>query len=172
MINILLVDDDTNILSALRRALQQMPGTKVQIESYTDPFKALRRIFEFEFDLIICDYMMPQMSGGELLQSLREVAPDTVRIMLSGSSSFDTVVSAINDAHAFRFMRKPWEADELAANVQLGLAMRTSLLAAREARAAAPKNAPTPQELEAARLDAEEPGLLTVRRDANGWVIL
>lgn len=170
--NIILVDDDVNILSALRRALQQMTETTLQIESFTDPFKALRRIFEFEFDLIICDYMMPQMSGGELLQSLREVAPDTVRIMLSGSSSFDTVVSAINDAHAFRFMRKPWDADELAANVRLGLEMRTTLLAARAARAAAPKSMPTPQEIEAARLDAEEPGMLTVRRDANGWIIL
>lgn len=170
--NIILVDDDVNILSALRRALLQMTGAKLQIESFTDPFKALRRIFEFEFDLIICDYMMPQMSGGELLQSLGEVAPDTVRIMLSGSSSFDTVVSAINEAQAFRFMRKPWDADELAANVRLGLAMRKTLLGARAARGAVPKSAATPQELEAARLESEEPGLLTVRRDANGWVIL
>ena len=169
--NIMLVDDDVNILSALRRALQQMSETTLQIESFTDPFKALRRIFEFEFDLIICDYMMPQMSGGELLQSLKEVAPDTVRIMLSGSSSFDTVVSAINEAHAFRFMRKPWDAEELAENVRLGLEMRTTLLAARSA-GAAPRSAPSAQELEAARLEAEEPELLRVRRDDNGWIIL
>ena len=169
--NIMLVDDDVNILSALRRALQQMSETTLQIESFTDPFKALRRIFEFEFDLIICDYMMPQMSGGELLQSLKEVAPDTVRIMLSGSSSFDTVVSAINEAHAFRFMRKPWDAEELAENVRLGLEMRTTLLAARAA-GTAPRSAPSAQELEAARLEAEEPGLLTVRHDDNVWIIL
>jgi len=169
--NILLVDDDVNILSALRRALQQRSETTLQIESFTDPFKALRRIFEFEFDLIICDYMMPQMSGGELLRSLKEVAPDTVRIMLSGSSSFDTVVSAINEAHAFRFMRKPWDAEELAENVRLGMEMRTTLLAARAA-GAANRSAPSAQELEAARLEAAEPGLLTVRRDDNGWIIL
>jgi two-component system probable response regulator PhcQ len=41
------------------------------IEAYTNPFDALNRICACDFDLVICDYMMPQMSGGELLQALR-----------------------------------------------------------------------------------------------------
>jgi len=167
MSKIVLVDDDPNILSALQRALLQgWPGPdRPQIESFTNPFDALNRICVCEFDLIICDYMMPQMSGGELLQALRDVAPDTVRIMLSGSATFDTVLSAINEAQAFRFLRKPWDAKELLETVRLGLEQRAALLAAK-----APSL--TPQELEARRLEAEEPGLLTVRRDANGSVIL
>ena len=173
MSKILLVDDDPHILSALQRALLQQPwpgAAKPAIESFTNPFDALNRICVCEFDLIICDYMMPQLSGGELLQALRDVAPETVRIMLSGSSTFDTVLSAINQAQAFRFLRKPWDAQELAESVRLGLELRATLLAARS-RAA--DQAPlTPQELEARRLEAEEPGLLTVRRDADGSVIL
>jgi two-component system probable response regulator PhcQ len=173
MSKILLVDDDPHILSALQRALLQQPwpgGARPTIETFTNPFDALNRICVCEFDLIICDYMMPQMSGGELLQALRDVAPETVRIMLSGSSTFDTVLSAINQAQAFRFLRKPWDAQELAESVRLGLEQRATLVAARS-RAAEP--APlTPQELEARRLEAEEPGLLTVRRDADGSVIL
>ncbi|GGZ06739.1 response regulator [Pseudoduganella plicata] len=172
MSKILLVDDDPNILSALQRALLQgwQGPAAPQIESFTNPFDALNRICVCEFDLIICDYMMPQMSGGELLQALRDVAPDTVRIMLSGSATFDTVLSAINEAQAFRFLSKPWDSAELTESVRLGLAQREALLAAR-ARAA-DRAPPTPQELEARRLEAEEPGLLTVRRDANGSVIL
>ena len=172
MSTILLVDDDPHILSALQRALLQQPwpdGAKPIIETFTNPFDALNRICVCEFDLIICDYMMPRMSGGELLQALRDVAPDTVRIMLSGSSTFDTMLSAINEAQAFRFLCKPWDPAELFDAVRLGLEQRATLVAAR-ARAAEP--ALTLQELEARRLEAEEPGLLTVRRDADGSVIL
>lgn len=171
MSKILLVDDDPNILSALQRELlQQWRGeARPQIEAFTNPFDALERICACEFDLIICDYMMPQLSGGDLLEALKDIAPDTVRIMLSGSAEFTTVLSAINQAQAFRFLRKPWDAAELADSVRLGLAQRSALLAARHATAPATA---TPQELEARRLEAEEPGLLTVRRDADGSVIL
>ncbi len=172
MNKILLIDDDPNILSALQRALlQQWTGAeRPQIEGFTDPFDALNRICTCDFDLVICDYMMPRMSGGELLQVLKDVAPDTVRIMLSGSSEFDTVLSAINQAQAFRFLRKPWDPDELAESVRLGLEQRAALLAARGQTPAGA--ALTPQELEARRLEAEEPGLLKVRRAADGSIIL
>lgn len=166
---ILLVDDDPHILSALQRALlQQLGEPRPEIETVTDPFAALERVCARDFDLVICDYMMPKMSGGALLQALREVAPDTVRIMLSASAEFDTVLSAINEAQAFRFLRKPWEPEQLADTVRQALALRADLLAAR--RPAVP--ALTPQEIEARRLEADEPGLLEVRRDANGSVIL
>jgi DNA-binding NtrC family response regulator len=163
MSRILLVDDDANVLSALRRALTQaLREAPPEIEGYANPFDALKRICEVDFDLVICDYMMPQLSGGELLQALRDVAPNTVRIMLSGSAEFSTVVSAINQAQAFRFMSKPWDADELERNVRQALTLRAELAG----------SAATPQELEARRLEAEEPGLLQVRRDADGSVIL
>jgi DNA-binding NtrC family response regulator len=164
MSNILLVDDDANVLSALQRALMQaLRDGPPHIEGYTNPFDALKRICEFDFDLVICDYMMPQISGGELLQALRDVAPNTVRIMLSGSAEYNTVLSAINQAQAFRFMSKPWDAAELEHNVRQALALRAGLTGQADA---------TPQELEAKRLEAEEPGLLQVRRDADGSVIL
>ena len=163
MSRILLVDDEPNVLSALQRALlQALREAPPQIESFTNPFDALNRICSCDFDLVICDYMMPQMSGGELLQALKEVSPDTVRIMLSASTEFDTMLSAINQAQAFRIMSKPWDIAELERNVRLALALR----------ARQPGRAATPQELEARRLEAEEPGLLQVRRDADGSVIL
>ncbi|RZT11351.1 Response regulator receiver domain-containing protein [Duganella sp. CF402] len=158
MSKILLIDDDANVLAALQRALLQMfAAAPPQIESYVNPYQALERICAVDFDLVICDYMMPQMTGGELLQVLKEVAPNTVRIMLSASTEYGTLISAINQAGAFRFMSKPWDAAELERNVRQALAQRP---------------APTPQEQEARRLEAEEPGLLQVRRDADGSVIL
>jgi two-component system probable response regulator PhcQ len=172
MTRILLVDDVPQVLKALERELmQQFRSDPPRIEAYTNPFDALNRICACDFDLVICDFMMPEMSGGELLKALKDVAPDTVRIMLSASAEYNTVLSAINDAQAFRFVSKPWEPAELAQNVRLALELRASLLAAR-ARPAAAEPALTPQEIEAQRLEAEEPGLLQVRRAADGSVIL
>ena len=162
MSKILLIDDDVNVLAALARALRQILREQPpEIERYVNPFDALARICECEFDLVICDYMMPQMSGGELLQVLKDVAPNTVRMMLSASTEYATMVSAINEAAAFRFMSKPWDAAELEQHVRQALALRATLVPP-----------PSPQELEAQRLEAEEPGLLQVRRDADGSVIL
>ena len=161
MRRILLVDDDIQVLKALQRALLlQLRDDPPGIEYCTDPFAALERICQCDFDLVICDYMMPRLNGAELLQALRDVAPDTVRIMLSASDQFDTVLSAINQAQAFRFLRKPWDPQELGQQVKLALAQRASQRPA------------TPQEQEARRLEAEEPGLLQVRRDADGSIIL
>jgi DNA-binding NtrC family response regulator len=159
---ILLVDDDPNVLSALQRELRQHFGADaLQVEAFGNPFDALNRICVCEFDLVISDFTMPEMSGGDLLRTLKEVAPSTVRIMLTASTAFDTALTAINQAEVFRFMPKPWESEALAQTVRLALAHRAALLAA-----------PTPQELEAQRLEAEEPGILDVRRDADGAIIL
>lgn len=166
MNNILLVDDDAGILSALQRTLRQIfRGEALQIETFTNPIDALNRICVCDFDVIISDYMMPQLSGAELLEALKEVAPNTVRIMLSASSDFSTVLSTINQAQAFRFMLKPWDPAELEQNVRQALALRATLVAGKA-------STDTPQQREAARLEAEEPGIMQVRRDADGAILL
>lgn len=168
MIKILLVDDDPHVLSALQRALRLLfAHEQPQIEAFTHPMEALNRICSCDFDLVLSDYMMPQLNGAQLLEALREVAPDTVRIMLSASAQFDTMLHTINQAQAFRFMLKPWHQAELETNVREALALRAKLLAVNSASAA-----PTPQQSEAARLEAEEPGILYVRRDADGAILL
>lgn len=168
MNKILLVDDDPYILSALQRTLRHfMQGEELQIETFTNPLEALNRICECEFDLIISDYMMPQLNGAELLEALKEVAPDTVRIMLSASSDFDTMLSTINQAQAFRFMLKPWDRQALEQNVRLALQLRATLLVARDGVVEL-----TAEQREGARLEAEEPGILTVRRDSDGAILM
>jgi two-component system probable response regulator PhcQ len=166
MSKILLVDDDPHVLSALQRTLRLMfQDEQPQIEAFTNPMDALNRICTCDFDLVISDYRMPQLNGAELLEALKEVAPDTVRIMLSASAEFDTMLHTINQAQAFRFMLKPWDPVQLEDNVRQALALRASLLAAKSA-------GPSAEQLEAARLEAEEPGILHVRRDADGAILL
>lgn len=163
MTRILLVDDEPHVLSALQRTLRAWPD--LQCEAYTNPFDALNRVCECDFDLVISDYLMPEMSGIVLLQTLKDVAPNTVRLMLSASTDFDTAMSAINDAEVFRFINKPWQAEQLEESIRLAIARRVELLGQQEAEL-------SPQEREARRLEADEPGLLTVRRAPDGSVIL
>lgn len=168
MTKILIVDDDPNILSALQREIRQcLPGSGLQAETCTNPFEALNRICVCDFDLVISDFTMPELSGADLLQALKDVSPNTVRIMLSASTEIGTAISAINQAQVFRFIQKPWEPADLQEAVRQALAHRAALLAGTtEAR---PLSA---QELEAQRLEAEEPGILKVRRSDDGSIIL
>lgn len=168
MTRILLVDDDPNITRALQREIRLCLGSgDVQTETYTNPFDALNRICVCDFDLVISDFSMPELSGVDLLQTLKDVSPNTVRIMLTASTEIGTAIGAINQAQVFRFIQKPWQPAALQDTVRQALAHRAALLAE-----AAQQPPLSPQEREAQRLEAEEPGILDVRRSDDGSIIL
>ncbi|MBF5057006.1 response regulator [Alcanivorax sp. 521-1] len=126
MHRIMVVDDEDYILKALRRVLADREDWEV--ETYNDPAQALRRARTTVFDAVITDYRMPEVDGIELLQALREMQPDTIRILLTGVIDIDTLMSAINQASAFRFIPKPWEDDQLIQCIEEGLRFRDVLL--------------------------------------------
>ncbi|MEO1900393.1 MAG: response regulator [Alcanivorax sp.] len=126
MYRIMVVDDEDYILKALRRVMAAREDWEV--ETFTDPAQALRRARTTIFDAVITDYRMPEVDGIELLQAFREMQPDTIRILLTGVIDIDTLMSAINQASAFRFVPKPWEDDQLIQCVEEGLKFRDVLL--------------------------------------------
>jgi type II secretory ATPase GspE/PulE/Tfp pilus assembly ATPase PilB-like protein/FixJ family two-component response regulator len=115
---ILLVDDEPNVLSALRRVFRQENYEIVCIE---DPKEALNRLGSESFQLIISDYMMPGMNGGELLKHARSVQPDMIRIMLTGHADVNAVVGAMKTGAVYKFILKPWNDDDLRVTVALAL---------------------------------------------------
>ena len=126
MYRIMVVDDEDYILKALNRVLATRPDWEV--ETYTDAATALRRARTTVFDAVITDYRMPDMDGIEMLQELRTMQPDTIRILLTGVIDIDTLMSAINQAGAFRFVPKPWDDDQLLESVEEGLKFRDILV--------------------------------------------
>jgi len=126
MYQVMVVDDEEYILKALKRTINTY--TDWDVETYKDPHEALRRARTTVFDAVITDYMMPELNGLELLQELRELQPDTIRIVLTGVIDIETVMSAINKAGAFRFIPKPWDDDQLLDNIREGLKFRDILL--------------------------------------------
>lgn len=171
----LLVDDEVNVLSALQRTLRQKLGDiDLKIETCSDPVAALERIGETAFDLVISDHRMPGMTGVEFLKAVRKIQPDAVRLMLSAYSEFQAVVNAVNEAEVFRYISKPWQAEELEEIIRLALARREKVLEDRrlsdEVRVKLGEL--SPQSMEARRLEEEEPGITKVNWGPDGSVHL
>jgi two-component system probable response regulator PhcQ len=163
MRRILLVDDELNVLSALQRALRPWwQDSEVQIETFADPEQALLRCAEVSFDIVMSDYRMPGLSGGDFLQMVKGIQPQAIRLVLSASTDITEVMDAVNRAEVFRYVAKPWDADEL----------KKIFMLAFERRAEAPAGELSAHEREARRLEAEEPGITKVRRAEDGSVYL
>lgn len=109
-VRILFVDDEERILRSL--ALQFRRHYEVLTES--DPLRALQRLRDEHIHVLVSDQRMPQMSGAQLLAEAREIAPDTLRILLTGYSDLDAAVEALNSGGIFRYLTKPWDQQEMA----------------------------------------------------------
>lgn len=107
---ILFVDDEERILRSL--AMQFRRHYEVLTES--DPRRALERLRSESIQIVVSDQRMPQMTGSELLAQAREIAPDTLRILLTGYSDLDAAVEALNSGGIFRYLTKPWDPQEMA----------------------------------------------------------
>lgn len=126
MYRIMVVDDEDNILRALKRVLAR--ETNWEVETYSDPAQALQHGHAKVFDAVISDYSMPEVDGITLLREFREIQPDTIRIVLTGVIDTDTLIQAINQAGAFRFVPKPWEDEQLLDSIREGLRFRDVLV--------------------------------------------
>lgn len=175
MRRILLVDDEINVLNALKRTIRHcgLDG-EFTVEIFTDPHQALARSKEVPFDIVISDFRMPGMNGVEFLRAYKEIQSDTVRLVLSASTEFETLMSAINQAEVFRYITKPWQPAEIKETIVLALARRDQsredLRLFDELRAHLGEL--TPQQLEAKRLEEEEPGITKVNWGPDGSVHL
>ena len=107
---VLLVDDEENILRSLRRELLDIPYSLLTASSAAE---ALTLMHAHTVSVIISDQRMPGTSGTELLATVREKYPDTVRILLTAYSDMQDILDAINRSNIYKFIQKPWKSDEL-----------------------------------------------------------
>ena len=115
---LLCVDDEPNIVSALRRALR---GCGAEVATAASGQEGLEVMRLAPADVVVSDMRMPGMSGVEFLEQVREHWPDSVRILLTGHAEMGETVGAINRGRIFRYLSKPWSDAELVAAVQQGL---------------------------------------------------
>lgn len=115
---ILFVDDDTNLLAAFQRNLRKLytfdtaPGGAEAIELVQS---------HGPYAVVVCDMRMPGMDGVVTLERIRAIAPDTVRIMLTGNADQQTAIDAVNRGQIFRFLNKPCPPDVLIPTIETAL---------------------------------------------------
>lgn len=112
---LLLVDDEENITAALVRLLRRDNYNILRANSGA---AGLELLAQNKVGVIVSDQRMPGMSGVEFLGKVKELYPDTVRIVLSGYTELNSVTDAINHGAVYKFLTKPWEDDLLRANIE------------------------------------------------------
>ena len=115
---ILLVDDEPNVLKALQRVFRQ---ENYEIALANNGAEAIDLLRNGVFHLMISDYMMPGMTGAQVLKQAKEIQPDMIRIMLTGHADTGAVMGAVNEGAVYKFILKPWNDDDLRVTVALAL---------------------------------------------------
>jgi DNA-binding NtrC family response regulator len=121
---ILVVDDDALVLSSLRRLLDLL---EVDVETCSDPERAMSLFVDGSFDLVIADECMPKMSGLEMLGRVRASSPQTPTILLTAFRNDEKLARAYERCGVFRFLTKPWDNLDLIATIRAALVAREAV---------------------------------------------
>ena len=135
---VMVVDDEEMVATALRSFLQF--ETPYRILAFTKPVEALAALESERVDVVVADYMMPEMDGVEFLRRVRERRPHSTRILLTGYADVENAIRAINEAGLYHYLQKPWDNDHLKLVVRNGVE-RSSLVNELDARLSALESA-------------------------------
>ncbi len=112
---ILLVDDDEDTLLLIKHALR---NDDYRILTATRAQAGLQLLAEHNIKVVVSDQQMPGMNGVEFLRRVKLLYPNTMRIMLSGDTEFETVSDAINQGEVYRFLHKDWSKEQLRKDIR------------------------------------------------------
>lgn len=115
---VLCVDDEKNILSALRRLLRK---ENYDLLTASSAQEALSMLESHTVHLVMADQRMPEMSGTELFEKIRDNYPDVIRIVLTGYTEIDAITGAINKGNIYKFFLKPWNDETLILEIRKAL---------------------------------------------------
>ncbi len=126
---VLFVDDDANILTSYQRVLRKQFRIEVAVGA-----EAALKLIERQgpYAVVVSDMYMPGMNGVQFLAKVKEIAPDTVRIMLTGNPDLRTAIEAVHHGHIFRFLTKPCPPDSLVLALEAGIEQYRLITAERD----------------------------------------
>lgn len=129
-----LVDDEPMVTTALRSFLEL--ETPYRVLCFGSPTAALEALSRQPPQVVIADFMMPEMDGIEFLRRIRECCPFATRILLTGYADKANAIRAINEVGLYYFLEKPWSNEQLKLIVRNGIE-RSDLFTQLEARVSA-----------------------------------
>jgi len=117
--SLLVVDDEINILKSMRRLFRQ---AGYDVHTANSGYEAQLILSDTHVDLVLSDFRMPEMNGGELLSFVKQTYPEITCLIISGYTDFDSVLSILNEGVAYKFLTKPWDNTKLIEEVNSAFA--------------------------------------------------
>lgn len=161
---ILFVDDEPNVTQAMKRSLHREPW---EIHTATSARQAMEILESNEIDVVISDERMPGVPGSVFLSQVRELYPDTIRIILSGQANLEDAVRAINMGEIYRFLLKPVNMSEFVVTIRQALLQKELVTQSRRLLKEYQRSMASLSELE--RL---HPGITRLELDEEGAILL
>lgn len=118
-LSVVVVDDDDIVLTSIDSFLSL--ETAYRIITFSSAQEALAYIRESDVDLVISDYLMPEMDGITFLSKVRDLKPEIPRIILTGYADKENAIKAINEVGLFQYIEKPWDNNDLLIIIRNGL---------------------------------------------------
>ncbi len=116
---ILILDDEEMVLTSLSSFLEL--ETDYDVVTFSEGSKAIEYIKSSHVDLVISDYLMPEMDGITFLAKVKKLDPQITRIILTGYADKENAIKAINDVGLFQYIEKPWDNDDIRIVIRNGL---------------------------------------------------
>lgn len=116
---ILVVDDDKIVTSTLKTLLKLEGFSDAHF--YNDPKEAIEFLKQEKPDVILSDFLMPEMNGFEFLSEAKKLYPEVSMILLTGYADKENAIRAINEIGLYKYIEKPWDNDDLILNIKNGI---------------------------------------------------
>lgn len=122
---VVVVDDEEMVVTSIRAFLRL--ETEYEVQTFTSPGDAVEYLEKNCTDVVVTDYLMPKMTGIQLLAKAKELQPEAARVLLTGHADKQSAIRAINEIGLFQYLEKPWDNAQLLLVIQAGIE-RTQLL--------------------------------------------
>jgi DNA-binding NtrC family response regulator len=106
---LLIVDDEPDVCDSVHDLLRR----EFRVLKAHSAHEGCRIMQEEEVHMVMSDQRMPQITGVELLTSVKTRYPQAVRMLYTGYADLDSIIAAINQGHIYQFIKKPWQPEEL-----------------------------------------------------------
>ncbi|MCH8287602.1 MAG: response regulator [Candidatus Marinimicrobia bacterium] len=116
---IVIVDDEELVLTSLSSFLSL--ETEYEVTTFTSAEEALKHLENSDVDLVMSDFLMPEMDGISFLSEVRKLKPEIPRIILTGYADKENAIKAINEVGLFQYLEKPWDNDNMLIVLRNGL---------------------------------------------------
>ncbi|MDC7217962.1 MAG: response regulator, partial [Spirochaetales bacterium] len=126
---VLFVDDEQNILDTYRALLRK----RFKVDVALGPEEGIEKVKSSgPYAIVVSDLKMPKMDGITFLTKVKQLSPDTVRVMLTGHADLEAAISAVNEGSVFRFLTKPSSIDEMIRTLEAAMKQYSLVMAERE----------------------------------------